>query len=887
MPDTSGLNSSSTSQEATGQRAARLADEADRLVGVAPLKARQKAAEAASAARAAGDPVARSAALRADALAALALGQVDAAAESIARAVLVADRAGQSQAAGEARITHALVLYRRGKTAAALTQLDRAKAQLRGAVIGRLLLQRGLILQELGRDADALAAYRDAAPSLRAAGDLSRLARLHNNRGNLHVLRGALSAAHRDLSTAHRLYSDLGQQSLAADVVWNIGFLAARRGDVPEALARYDEAEAVHRELGTPNPELLLDRCELLLAVGLNEEARATAERAVPALRAAGMSTHAADGMLMLAQAALADSDPATAREAAQRAARSYARQRRPRWALMARSVALRADERGGVPARRLRTGALRLAAELDRAGWRAQALDARLIAACAALELGATRTASAELQRTGAARRTGPLSLRTRAWYAEALLRQAAGNTAGAERALRAGLDAIDRERATLGATELRAHMASHAGELAVLGVELAEQSGSARKVLTWTERWRAGALHMVPARPPDDERLADSLAELRRVTAALESAQLEGRSTGQLSARRGALEQQVRQQTRRTTGTGLRTPLSPPRIEELTPALGDAVLIELVDHRGTLLAVTVRDGHTVLTRLGPLDAAARAGESARFALRRLATGHGAREPARHALAAAGKRLDALLLDPVRAIIEDRPLVIAPPGALQALPWRVLPTCAARPVTVAPSAASWLRTCAVTAPDPAGQVVLMAGPRLPAADAEVAELAGSYPGAVCLRGVDATAEATLQGLDGADIAHLAAHGRLRRDNALFSAIDCADGPITVYDFERLRVAPRLVVLSACQSGVATVTAGDELMGLTASLFALGTRSIVATVVPVEDSATAPLMAAMHRRLRAGDRPATALATAAEEFPDPVSAAGFVCYGAG
>jgi hypothetical protein len=490
-------------------------------------------------------------------------------------------------------------------------------------------------------------------------------------------------------------------------------------------------------------------------------------------------------------------------------------------------------------------------------------------------------------LERAGAARRSGPLALRIRAWYAEALLRTAAGNPAGAERALRAGLDAVDRERATLGATELRVHMASHAGDLALLGVDLAERSGSARKVLTWTERWRAGALHMVPVRPPDDSDLAGRLAELRRVTAQLETAQLEGESSGALLGRRTALEQQVRQLARRATGTRVPALPSPPRIEELAAALGDSVLVEFADHRGTLLAVTVRDGRAALHRLGPLEGAVRAGESARFALRRLATGHGAGQPARQALTAAGARLDAALLDPVRSVIEDRPLVVVPPGALQALPWRALPSCTGRPLTVAPSAASWLRTSAVGRADPAGRVLLMAGPRLPAADIEVATLARAYPGAVCLRGAEATAEATLQGLDGADIAHIAAHGRLRRDNALFSAIDCADGPLTVYDLEGLKAAPTLVVLSTCQSGVASVTAGDELMGFTGSLFALGTRSIIATVVPVEDAATAPLMAALHRQLRNGRAPATALAAAAAEFDHPVSAAGFVCYGAG
>jgi len=871
----------------TDPTGAELAAEADRLVGVAPRRARQVAARAVIAAHAAGDAAAESAAYRADAQAALALGRLVEAATAIERAVRIAERAGESQVAGEARGMLAVMRYRQGNTTAALRQLDRAAGQVDGPIMGRLLLQRGLILQECGRDAEALAAYRDAVPVLRSAGDLSRLARLHNNRGILHTLRAAFVAAQQDLATAHRLYSELGQASMAADAVWNLGFLAARRGDAPEALARYDEAEAVHRSLGTPNPELLLDRCELLLTVGLIDEARATAERSVPALRAAGMSTHAADGMLMLAQAALADADPVAAREAAHRAARSFARQRRPRWALLARSVALRADELRGAAPKALRTSALRLGAELDRAGWRAAALDARLVAARAALDLGATATASRELQRAGATRRGGPLALRIRAWYAEALLRTAAGNPAGAERALRAGLDAVDRERATLGATELRVHMASHGGDLAVLGVDIAERSGSAVKVLTWTERWRAGALHMVPARPPEDTELADVLAELRRVSADSESALLDGRAAGPKLARKTALEQRVRTLSRHSSGTRFAGPASPPRIDELAAVLGDAVLVEYADHRGRLLAVTVRDGRATLHRLGPLDAVARAGESARFALRRLATGHGAGDTARQALHTAAERLDAGLLAPLRALVADRPLVVVPPGALQALPWRVLPSCAGRPVTVAPSAASWLRASRVPAPDAAGRVLLMAGPRLPAAQQEVATVAELYPAGQVLTGAAATAEATLRGLDGADIAHIAAHGRLRRDNALFSAIDCVDGPITVYDLERLRAAPTHVVLSICQSGIAAVAAGDELMGSTSALFALGTRSIIATVVPVEDFATAPLMAALHRQLRSGAGPAAALATVAERADDPATAAGFVCYGAG
>ena len=146
--------------------------------------------------------------------------------------------------------------------------------------------------------------------------------------------------------------------------------------------------------------------------------------------------------------------------------------------------------------------------------------------------------------------------------------------------------------------------------------------------------------------------------------------------------------------------------------------------------------------------------------------------------------------------------------------------------------------------------------------------------------------------ESTLTALDGADVAHVAAHGSLRGDNPLFSALALADGPLTAYDLERLSRAPRLVLLPACQSGAGHVHAGDEVMGLTSALFALGTRTAVATVVPVPDEATRPLMVALHAGLRRGLPTAAALAEAqaATDRADPVAlatAGGFVCYGAG
>ena len=132
----------------------------------------------------------------------------------------------------------------------------------------------------------------------------------------------------------------------------------------------------------------------------------------------------------------------------------------------------------------------------------------------------------------------------------------------------------------------------------------------------------------------------------------------------------------------------------------------------------------------------------------------------------------------------------------------------------------------------------------------------------------------------------------LAAHGRLSADNPLFSALLLADGPLVVYDLEGVSSVPPTIVLAACDSGRTLVYTGDELLGLTSTLISAGATQLIASVLPIPDAETAPLMVALHRRLSKGDAPARALAAAQAEVdagdaPALAAAAGFVCLGAG
>jgi CHAT domain-containing protein len=311
----------------------------------------------------------------------------------------------------------------------------------------------------------------------------------------------------------------------------------------------------------------------------------------------------------------------------------------------------------------------------------------------------------------------------------------------------------------------------------------------------------------------------------------------------------------------------------------------LGPATLVEYLALDGVLHAAVVAEGRVTLHRLGTVAEAENHLAALRHGLRRVA--HSSRTAAAAATLVEhkAKQLDALLLHPLRL---DGPLVIVPTGTLHALPWPALPSLTGRPVCVAPSATLWHRAATAPAAALAGRAVFVAGPGLPHAAAEVTALARATPGARRFTRRSADVESVLGALDGAGLAHLAAHGSFRADNPLFSALRLIDGPLTVYDLERLRRPPRHVVLSACDSGLQAIRPGDELLGLAAALLGMGSTSLVAAVVPVPDEATRPLMLRMHRYLRAGARPAEALARAQQELvPTDPAAAGFVCYGAG
>jgi hypothetical protein len=403
----------------------------------------------------------------------------------------------------------------------------------------------------------------------------------------------------------------------------------------------------------------------------------------------------------------------------------------------------------------------------------------------------------------------------------------------------------------------------------------------------------------------PPRDPQLRAALTELRQLTAAVARAEQSGTPLRGPLARQARAEVRVTRLARHAPGSAPPSRARPARAE-LAAALGDRALVEFAACDGELFAFTLCDGRLRRHDLGAGAAALEALEWLRFGIARVAR-LPASAPQRAALAdgalASAGALEEILLGPVAAAIGARDLVVVPTGGLHAVPWAMLPTLRGRAVSVAPSAAAWWALSqlaprrARSAPAPAAApsapsaqpgTLLVAGPRLRHAEAEIRAIAQLRGDALVLTGADAGVAATLRALPRARIAHLACHGHVRADSPLFSSLELADGRLTAHELQRLRRVPELIVLSACDLAVADARAGDELLGFAAALLDMGSRAIVASVVPVPDASARRLMTTLHRELLAGHTPARALARAQARLRrDAPALAGFVCLGAG
>jgi CHAT domain-containing protein/tetratricopeptide (TPR) repeat protein len=149
---------------------------------------------------------------------------------------------------------------------------------------------------------------------------------------------------------------------------------------------------------------------------------------------------------------------------------------------------------------------------------------------------------------------------------------------------------------------------------------------------------------------------------------------------------------------------------------------------------------------------------------------------------------------------------------------------------------------------------------------RIPQAQAEIDAAAACFVAAATYHGAAASLAQLRAAAAEADVLHLATHGLFRPDNSFFSAIKLADGWLDVRTLYRMQLRSRLVVLSACESGMGQVRGGDEVVGLVRGFLAAGAHQVVATLWNVHDLSAAGLMQDFYRHL--AQSPAAALRAA-------------------
>ena len=154
----------------------------------------------------------------------------------------------------------------------------------------------------------------------------------------------------------------------------------------------------------------------------------------------------------------------------------------------------------------------------------------------------------------------------------------------------------------------------------------------------------------------------------------------------------------------------------------------------------------------------------------------------------------------------------------------------------------------------------------------LPGTESEGALIASHFAAdaRVILKGEAATPDAVLAALRGKTHWHFASHGS-------FTWSDPRQSGLIMGGHQRLSVDrlleteglghPRLVVLSACETGLFEITNNpDEFVGLPGAFLALGAKGVVGTLWPVSDAATALLMAKFYElHMMARLSPPTAL----------------------
>ena len=186
---------------------------------------------------------------------------------------------------------------------------------------------------------------------------------------------------------------------------------------------------------------------------------------------------------------------------------------------------------------------------------------------------------------------------------------------------------------------------------------------------------------------------------------------------------------------------------------------------------------------------------------------------------------------------------------------------------------------------------DAGGAALLLGVPdeRAPFISGEIESICSVLPNRRSFVGAEATQAHLTREMTDAEIIHIASHASFRPDNPMFSSIQLHDKALNFFDIYNLRTRASLITLSGCGTGLSSIVAGDELLGLVRGFLYAGATSVVISVWDVNDETTADLMRYFYSNLAEGHPKSESLRLAMlqlrQDHPHPYYWAPFLLMG--
>ncbi|MBD2858152.1 CHAT domain-containing protein [Spongiibacter sp. KMU-158] len=142
----------------------------------------------------------------------------------------------------------------------------------------------------------------------------------------------------------------------------------------------------------------------------------------------------------------------------------------------------------------------------------------------------------------------------------------------------------------------------------------------------------------------------------------------------------------------------------------------------------------------------------------------------------------------------------------------------------------------------------------------LPGAEIEALAIAKMNPDSKVLLRKNASEHLVKTNAGGYRYIHIASHGVFDPDDPMSSSLLLSegggdDGLLSVAELFDLRLNADLVTLSACETGLGDITAGDDVIGFTRGFLYAGAESIISSLWKVSDAATNTLMQTFYKAL--------------------------------